>query len=178
MRDFSGTFTPLGRMLLAMACAVVVLAGMRAASSVIGPIVIALLITVAWSPGSDWLRRRGWNPTVAALTGIVLGVVVVVLIGVLAWSSLAQLQERLPAYQPQMEALWLSVSGLLAQLPFDTSRLTSLSALQPQSLVGWAVAAVRRVTAATGGKILLLLIMAVKMIEAPRYPAKLPDALA
>jgi len=84
--------TPFGRLLFTLAAAVAVLAGMRVAAPVIGPVFIALLITIAWSPGSNWLRARGWPPAVAALTGIVLGVIGIMLFVALAWSSLIQLQ--------------------------------------------------------------------------------------
>ncbi|MEO8479950.1 MAG: hypothetical protein ABI542_10005 [Gemmatimonadota bacterium] len=131
----------LTRLLVTMAAAVLVLAGLRAASSVVAPVSIALLITIAWSPASRWLQRRGWHPTVAALTGIVVGVTAVVLLGLLFWSSLLQLQSELPAYAERIGALRDTLTAFVAGLPFevDTSRLTSAQALQPEAIVGYAL---------------------------------------
>src|SRR4051812_23622113 len=114
-------FSSLSRLLLTFAAAVAVLAGMRAAASIIGPVLIALIITVAWSPGSEWLRNRGWHPSVAALTGIALGVIGMALFVALVWTSLIQLQENLPGYQPRIAALQELVRVKVSDLPIDTS---------------------------------------------------------
>ncbi len=154
----------------------IVLAGIRAAAPVINPVLIALLITVAWSPGSRWLRERGWPATVAALTGIVLGVGVVAVIGLLMWSSLAQLQEKLPEYQSRVSALRDSVTALLDRLPFDTSGVLSSETLQPGAIVERALSVLGGITSTAGNFGILILIMAFMMIEAVRYPHKLYDA--
>jgi predicted PurR-regulated permease PerM len=174
----SVSLTPLSRLLLTLASIVAVLAGMRAAAPVIGPVFIALLITIAWSPGSVRLRRHGWHPTVAALTGIVLGVIALTIFVALVWMSLVQLQERLPEYQPRVAAIQQTIAERLAALPIDTSRLFSSETLQPGALVGYALSAIRRLTETAGNLAILVLLMAFMMIEAVRYPEKLRDALA
>ena len=171
--------TPLARLLLTLAAAVAVLAGLRAATSVIGPVFIALLITIAWSPASTRLRTRyRWHPTVAALTGIVLGVIAMTVFVALVWMSLVQLQARLPEYQPRVAAIQQSITLALADLPLDTSRLFSSETLQPGAIVGYALRAIRRLTETAGNLAILVLLMAFMMIEAVRYPEKLRDALA
>jgi AI-2 transport protein TqsA len=173
----TGGFAPFGRLLLTVAGAVAVLAGMRAAASIIGPILIAMIITVAWSPGSEWLRNRGWHPSVAALTGIALGVIGVALFVALVWTSLIQLQENIPGYQPRIAAIQDLVRDKVADLPFDTSRLFASDLVSPGALVGYALKIVQRFTQ-TGNLFLLVLLMAFMMLEAVRYPQKLRDALS
>jgi AI-2 transport protein TqsA len=165
--------SPFGRTLLTIASAMVILAGLRAASPVVGPVIIALLLTVAWSPASAALRRRGWNSTVAALTGIVIGIVLIGLAVLLVWSSLSQLLERLPEYQPRVEELRQAIARLLQRLPFDTSLVLRAEALQPGAVVGYAVTTIRGLTSTAGALGVLVLVMAFMMIEGMRYPAKL-----
>ncbi len=172
------SLTPLGRLLLTLGCAVLVLAGIRAASPVIGPIVLALLFTIAWSPAATWLRNLGVPPALAALTGIVLGVVVIALFVVLVWSSLDQLQDKLPEYQPRVDAIRQSIAQLLSKLPFDTSLILRAPSLQPGALVGYAIGFIRGLMSAAGALSGLVLIMAFMMLEAVRYPRKLHDAIA
>jgi AI-2 transport protein TqsA len=168
--------SPLTRLLLTIASVIVVLAGMRAAAPVIGPVAIALLITVAWSPASQWLQRRGWPPMVASLTGIVVGVVAIALLVLLVWSSLLQLQENLPAYEPRVAALRESINGFLARLPFEMSNLLEAESLQPGAIVGYALKFIGGITSTAGNLAILVLIMAFLMIEGVRYPQKLRDA--
>ena len=178
MNEQTRGFTPLGRLLLSTAGAVAVLAGMRAAASIIGPVLIALIITVAWSPGSDWLRKRGWHPSLAALTGIALGIIGIALFVALVWSSLLQLQDNLPGYQPRIEALQQLLRRQLSNLPIDTSRLFTTSVFSPASIVGYALKIVQNVTQTAGNLFLLVLLMAFMMLEAVRYPQKLVEAFS
>ena len=168
----------LTRILLAAASLIAVLAGMRAASTIIGPVLIALLITIAWTPGSLWLQRRGWNPTVAALTGIVLGVSVLALVGVLVWVSLIQFQEKLPLYQMRIEELQIQLRAMMANMPFDSSGMFSSSEVSPRALVGYALTAVRKLSATAGKLVVLMVLMAFMMLEGVRYPEKLHNAFS
>ena len=170
--------TPLGRTLLTIASAVVVLAGLGAARPVVGPVVIALLLTIAWAPAANWLRRHRWPATIAWLTGMVLGILFVVLFVLLVASSLGQLQDKLPDYQPRVSALQQTVAGWLDLLPFDASRLLSSDAMQPDALVGYALRLIGGLTATAGALGVFVFIMAFMMVEAVRYPGKLRDAIA
>lgn len=168
----------LTRLLLAAASLIAVLAGMRAASTIIGPILIALLITIAWTPGSLWLQRRGWNPTIAALTGIVLGVSVLALFTGLVWVSLIQLQDKLPTYQVRLEALQVQFRAMMSNLPFESSGMLSSAEVRPSALVGYALTAIRKLSATAGKLVVLMVLMAFMMIEGVRYPDKLHNAFA
>lgn len=170
--------SPLGSILLAVASGIVVLAGIRAASPVIGPVVLAGLLSIAWSPAANWLRKQGLPAVAAALMGIVLGIVLIALFVVLVWSSLSQLQEKLPEYQPRVDAIRQSVAQMLGRLPFDTSLILESEALQPGALLGYALGFIRQLTSAAGALSGLVIIMAFIMIEAIRYPQKLHDAIA
>jgi len=171
-------FSPLSRFFLSMAGAVAVLAGMRVAAPIIGPILIAFIITVAWSPGSEYLRKRGWHPSVAALAGIAFGVIGIALFVALMWSSLTQLQENLPGYQPRIAALQELARQKLSDLPFDTSRVFSGEMFSAGAIVGYALRVAQQFTKTAGNLFLLVLLMAFMMLEAVRYPQKLKEALA
>jgi AI-2 transport protein TqsA len=171
-------FSPIARMLVTVAAAVAILAGMRAAGPILGPILIALVITIAWSPAADWLRRRGLPPTAAALTGILIGIAIVGLLVALVWVSLAQLQEKLPTYQPRIAALQAMIIEKLRVLPLDSSRLLSEEAFSPANLVGYALRFIRRLTQTAGNLVFLVLLMAFMMLEAIDFPAKLHAAFA
>jgi predicted PurR-regulated permease PerM len=171
-------FAPLSRLFLTLAGAIAVLAGMRVAAPIIGPILIAFIITVAWSPGSDYLRKRGWHPSVAALAGIAFGVIGIALFVALVWSSLTQLQENLPGYQPRIAALQQLARERLADLPFDTSRVFSGEVFSAGAIVGYALRVAQQFTKTAGNLFLLVLLMAFMMLEAVRYPQKLKEAFA
>lgn len=174
----SGSFSPIGRMLLATAAAVAVLAGMRVAAPILAPVLIALVITIAWSPAAERLRQRGFDPTAAAVAGIVTGVIVLGLLVALVWISLLQLQDRLPEYQPRIAALQAMLTEKLRIVPIDTGRIFSVETFQPGNLVGYAVRIIRRLTQTAGNLLILVLLIAFMMLEAIDFPAKLRSAFA
>ena len=57
--------------LLGTAAAVVVAAGLRSASDLVAPIVLALILTIAVSPLASWARRRGWPSWAASALAMV-----------------------------------------------------------------------------------------------------------
>ena len=178
MTEEQGMLSPLGSLLLTLAAGFAVLAGMRVAAPFLGPILIALMITIAWSPGSEWLRVRGWHPSLAALTGIIIGVLFILMFVGLVWSSLIQLQDKLPGYQPRIEALQALIRAKLSDLPIDSSRLFTGELFSSSAIVGYGVATIKRISSAAGNIAVLLLLMAFMMLEAIRFPAKLRHALA
>ncbi len=165
-------------MLLAAASIVAILAGMRAASTILAPMMLALLISVAWAPGSAWLQKKGWRPSIAALTGIVIGVLVLGLFALLVWASLLQLQGKLPSYQTRIAALQVQARAMMVRLPFDTSQVFSSEAVQPGALVGYALTAIKKLSATAGKLVVLIVLMAFMMLEGVRYPDKLNHAFA
>src|SRR4029450_8452198 len=61
--------------LLGMAGAVVAVAGLRSGSDIVGPVLLALGLTVTASPLSTWLRSRGapaWAATAALIVTVYL----------------------------------------------------------------------------------------------------------
>jgi predicted PurR-regulated permease PerM len=95
----------------------------------------------------------------------------------LVWSSLAELQQTLPEYEPRVSSLRASVADWLQQLPFDSSRLLSVETLQPGAIVSRVLGVIGGITSTAGNLGVLVLIMAFMMLEATRYPQKLHDAL-
>lgn len=110
--------------------------------------------------------------------GIAFGVAAIVLFVVLMWSSVIQLQENLPGYQPRIAALQQLAREKLADLPFDTSRVFSGEVFSAGAIVGYALRIAQQFTKTAGNLFLLVLLMAFMMLEAVRYPQKLQEALS
>ncbi|MFF2088158.1 AI-2E family transporter [Nocardia sp. NPDC058176] len=104
--------------LLSVAAAVVAIAGMKSFAAVIGPLFLALMLTVAVQPVQGWAQRRGWPAwlgMLTALTSVLL--ILVALVGALALSTY-QLASQLPEYADKLDDLlgyardWLAGLGV------------------------------------------------------------------
>ncbi|MGZ5398078.1 MAG: AI-2E family transporter [Mycobacterium sp.] len=91
--------------LIGLAATVVAVAGMKEFASILGPVVLALVLTIAIYPLQTWLRRKGFPAWLAMV--IALAVIYSILLGLLAAMvvSVAQLATILPAYQEKFNSL-------------------------------------------------------------------------
>ncbi|QIX48279.1 AI-2E family transporter [Rhodococcus sp. DMU1] len=102
--------------LLAAAAAVVTVAGVSAFSGVVGPVFLALILSVAVQPVQSWAGRRGlpaWVgllASLAAVYSILVGLVLALVV------STAQLASQLPEYDAELDALLDGVRDALASV--------------------------------------------------------------
>jgi AI-2 transport protein TqsA len=110
--------SPFVRFLIVAAAFVVVIAGMKAAESLLVPFLLSLFIAVLCSPSLAWLNRRGLPNGLSLL--IIISVIVLggTMIGAVVGSSLSDFREDLPEYQAKLQGqseqllAWLSAKGV------------------------------------------------------------------
>jgi AI-2 transport protein TqsA len=94
-----------GKVLISLAAAVIVLFGLNRISSIVGPVFLALVLTVCVYPIRQRLISRG---VPAALAGVATILAVYAMIGALVaslWVSAVQLTRLLPQFAPQITEL-------------------------------------------------------------------------
>ena len=124
-------------LLVSTAALVVIVAGLRAAQTIVVPFLLAAFLTLLSLPTLHWFQRKGLPSWVALLVITVVVVLIgIVLVGVVG-SSVSGLQAQLSAYQARVGVLqtdldaWLKQHGMEAGLSldrqvFDTRRILSL----------------------------------------------------
>ncbi len=123
--------------LLSVAGAVVSVAGLRAASGIVGPAFLALMIVITIHPLLAWLQRHrvpGW--LAVGLTMLVAYASLLALAAALVL-SVARLATLIPSYQPQFTSLVDQVTGWLGELGVTQEQVnTAVSQFDLDSLVG------------------------------------------
>jgi len=105
--------------LVGAGAAVVVTAGLKAAAGLVGPVMLALVLTLAVTPLGAWARRHGWPSPLATLLIIVAayGLVLVLAVG-LAY-SLVRLAGVLPTYADDADELVRRAQEQLGRLGLE-----------------------------------------------------------
>jgi predicted PurR-regulated permease PerM len=133
-----GTVSPWIRGLLVSACLVVIIAGMRAASPVLSPLLLAIFLAVLLYPAYRWLLNLG-VPTWLTVSIMVLGVS---LVGsgllTLLWLSLAQLRDNLFLYAARLVDLRQRAETLLADFGLDVPTILTQDVFERQFVLTWA----------------------------------------
>lgn len=140
-----GRFTATQRLLITLAAIGITLVALRTAASVITPVLLALVITMAVAPFLHWLIKRGLPPWVAWLVTVVLTVAAVVFLFTLVGvgvvhliaklqSSIVDLQARFGALSSALDGIGIHTSGLIrgdeALLSSDRLVRASIALLQ------------------------------------------------
>jgi AI-2 transport protein TqsA len=153
------------RLLLATAALVIIAAGVRQAAPILDSMLLATLLAMAVVPAFDDLRRRGVSKGVAAaLTTLLLAVVLVALIGFLGVAG-TRLVRALPTYQDKAEGLRQGLESWLIARGIQPERVFSIDILNPGNLLGLAQGFLAVVGKVISQALLLLLIVAFILAE-------------
>jgi predicted PurR-regulated permease PerM len=121
--------------LISGASLVIIVAGMRAAASLLGFVLFAGLLATCLAPLVEWIGRRGVSRALALLTTI-LGVMIggLVLATVLG-ASAVRLFQTLPTYEARLAEVQASLQQLQARLGMDVAQFLSREMLNPQRVI-------------------------------------------
>ena len=100
--------TPTSRLLVSTAALVIVLAGVKAAADIVGPVVLALALTIVFHPLRAGLERRmpSWAASVVVL---VLAYVLIIGLTLSLVISIGRLATLIPTYAPDVDDMVTAV---------------------------------------------------------------------
>ena len=154
------------RVIFALAAIVLVMGGMKAASGLLVPGLLALFIAIVCTEPMHWMIERGISKWIAIL---------IVLIGLLGLSSLVPLvitgsfvefTAELPVYQERADVLFEQSSSWVKDYGYDSESLRAI--FDPAAALGY----VQVVLAALGGilsrYLLIMLLVIFILVDVPR----------
>ena len=169
-------FAAPARALLAAAAFVVVVAGLKAASALVVPFLLAAFIAIICAPLLLWMQRKGLPAGVAVLLIILLLAVLLFLLALFVGSSLSDFRQSLPSYEARLKGqtstLWewletrgVHVSGDVLARQLDTGRLMKVVGNMLSGLTG-----------VLTNTFMILLTVVFILLEASALPVKLRAA--
>ena len=163
--------------LLTLASFIIVVAGMKAASSILVPFFLAVFIAVICAPPMFWLRRKG-IPKVLALVFILVAILFVgLLFGALIVPSLNDFLNSLPDYQERLSA---HISALISLLHEKGVNIPQ-KVLSDTFNTGWVMSLAGGIFSALSSVLtnafLILLTVVFILLEAADFPKKLKAVL-
>jgi predicted PurR-regulated permease PerM len=146
---------------LGLAAGVVVAAGMRAIPGIIGPVFLALVLTITVNPVRGWAMRHGASRAVAALAVFFTVLAIVVGLFAAAIVGIIQLATLLPQYSDQIQQELSGLESWLTSLGVTQSDVQSLlSSISPEQIA----AAAEGVLSSISGLLNFVLLMLVVLI--------------
>ncbi|WP_253853935.1 AI-2E family transporter [Prauserella alba] len=160
-------------LLIGAASTVVVIAGLMAASWLVGPLFLALVVVITVSPASQLLRR--WGAPAWVATAVLVLLVYALLAGLVAVLvvSVAQLAALLPRYTARADDLVSSATAALGRFGVDTEHLRpAASSLDLNRVLGYVQALLSSVTGVGASVLFLLALLLFLSMEASGADAR------
>lgn len=168
---------PTTNALITLAAVVVIIAGLRAASSLLVPFLLAAFIGLLCAPALFWMRDRGL-PTPAALLVVLLGLFGIgAAFGGLVSSSINEFTLLLPSYQERFESVIASLAATLSDfgIDFGTSARET-NPFDPKTALGLVGNLAGNLGSLLNNAFLLFLTVCFILLEASSFPQKVREA--
>ncbi len=173
--NIGGRLPPMYGFLLIMAAFVVVVAGMKAAETIVVPFLLSIFIAILCTPFMYWLQRHGVPTFLAILFMAVILLTAGVLLGALIGTSLNSFTKNLPEYQQTLQSqvsqlrTWLESKGI--ELP------DKLKWLNPGAIMALVSNLFTQLTGMLTNGFLIFVTVVFILLEASIFPDKLSSAL-
>jgi AI-2 transport protein TqsA len=127
--------SPILRLLLGAACAVIVMGGIRAASPLLGPLLLGLLLAYAMVPFPKWIMRRFKvsKSLAVALTAVAALAFMVYMLGALDLATL-RIAAKLPTYEERLASLYEQIAVFTSANGVVAPSLSVKSVFTPEHL--------------------------------------------
>ena len=136
MRTVNGnSLTPMLRILLGAACAVIIMVGIRAASGILGPLLLGLLLAYAVVPFPKWIMRRfkvsrGTAMVLTGVAGVAFGLYLVFVLDI----ATVRIGDRLPTYEQHIANLYSQMSAFMIAHGIVAPSLSIKNVFTPERL--------------------------------------------
>ncbi len=122
-------------MLINLAAFVIIVAGLKAAQSLLVPIFLALFLSLICAPLILWLKRKRIPVWLGVIISLLLLVGFEAVVGTLIGTSLADIMNRLPQFQHQFDQLQSQVFTWLKQRGLITNDFQMIRLFQPARVI-------------------------------------------
>lgn len=163
--------------LVKLAMLVIILAGIRAASDILVPFLLASFLAIVLNPLVTLLMRRGLRRGVAiSLVITVIFIVMLLLVGVLA-SSVSEFSDTYPQIRSLLEQKLTVLQHFAAQFHINISTSALAARLDPNVIMNMATTLLAQFSGAMTNVVLLILTVVFMLFEVHHLPYKLRNAM-
>ena len=164
------------RFLVVVAGLVVVIAGIRAASSLILPFLVALFLAMVSLPLLNWLQSRKVPTPLAVVTTIFAAFVVLGGVVVLIGGSIREFTEQAPKYKERLDLMSAGILEWFQARGINLSEQLTTDLVNPAQAMDLVTGTLKGVAAVLSNVFLVFLTIVFILLEAAGFPAKLQAA--
>ena len=159
-------------LLVSVAAFIIIVAGMKAAASLLVPFLLAIFIAILISPPFSWLQEKGLHAGVALLAVLGLLVFGLLLVGTLIGGSVEEFSGSFPAFQERLHDATTDLLGWLDNIGIHVSNELVSAYMDPAKAVQMATDILGGMGNMLTNSFLILITVVFIMLEAAGFPDK------
>ncbi len=162
---------------ISLAAVVIVVAGMKAASALIVPFLIAAFLAMITVRPMLWLQKNRVPTVLAALLIVLTIMAIITVVGIVVGRSLAAFTAALPGYQQQLQGIIDGIVAFIAQYTDSDQSVERLGDLiNPGWAMGLAATILNALRDVLTNTLLIIFTMIFILLEASSFPVKVSAA--
>lgn len=165
------------KILVIMASIVIILAGVKAATTIVVPFLLSIFIAMACSPIITWAKQHKLPRAIAVVLVILIIVVFGLILAGLVGQSMNEFSLNVPKYREQLVAEFAWVISQLDTFNISVDKQQLLSYLDPGAAMNMATNLLSSLGGVLTDFLLILLIVVFMLFEAESVPKKIHIAL-
>ena len=166
------------RILIILACFVIIVAGIRAAGAIMAPFFLAVFIASICAPILFWLKRFKIPTGIAIVLMFIIISVIAILLVTFVGSSITEFSRRVPVYQKQLEATFVDYLGWFDKFGIELSSDIVFQYFDPGTAMKLAANTLTRLRGILANAFFIALTVIFILLEATSFPRKLTAAFA
>lgn len=170
--------SPVVKMLFVFASLIIIMAGIKAATTIVVPFFLSIFIAIACGPIIKWSSAKGVPRWASIVLVILLILVVGFMIAGLVAQSMAEFRENLPNYKEQMSVQFDWIVNQLARFNIELNRELVQSHLDPGLAMSIATNFLSGMGGVLSNLILILLTVVFMLFEAESLPRRIHIAMS
>lgn len=170
-------FTRGARFLMITASFVIVVAGMKAATSLLVPFLLSIFIAIICTPFLYWLQKKG-VPKVLAIFIIIMGIIAMgSIFTIFIGASVNDFTRNMPVYSEQLMSKTKGIQDLAARFGMQISTEEIRKIFDPGIVMSLVAKTLTSLTGVLSNAMFILLTVIFMLLEAAGFPGKLRAAL-
>lgn len=165
------------KVLFVLACLVIIMAGVKAASTIVVPFLLSVFIAMACNPIINWASRYKVPRWLSVILVILLIVIFGFMLAGLVGQSMNEFTQNVPKYRQQLSEEFAWVIGKLATFNIRIDKDQLLSYLDPGIAMNMATNLLTSLGGVLTNFLLILLTVVFMLFEAESVPKKIHIAL-
>ncbi len=171
------TTSSTSRILITFAAFIVIVAGMKAAASIMVPVMFALFVAIICSSPVSWLTGKGVSSGLAILVVILVIIAVSSFVTGFLGASIGDFVKSYPKYTTALDQRFSGIYSWLGGHGIDMSKIDLLGKIDTETVMGYTATALNSLKDVLANGFLIIVAAVFMLMEASSFPKKLSEIL-